>query len=136
MGYQSDGRWIVKGPVEAVNAAWAELRLSPPEFRANQGVITDQPTLDEFVRYDVGDVGYIRFSYDGWMWYESYPDVQWYKAVWDRLSEHEQLSGRRVRIGENNDDIEDDWFGDEYIELSVSVTFLDEEPPTPSTTQE
>lgn len=139
MGYRSDGRWIIKGPVDAVNAAWAELRLNPPVFNASPDYSpSDAPTLADFQRYDVGDTGYIRFSYDSWKWYISYPDVQWYNAVWDRLAENEQLSGRRIRIGEDADDIEEDCFGDDYVELRVSVSFCDDEPqpPTPSATQE
>jgi hypothetical protein len=132
MGYRSDGRWVIKGPADAMTAAWAELRLNPPAFKSTPNISGTQPSLNDFDFYVVGDTGYIRFEFNGWKWYSGYPDVQWYEAVWGRLASNEALSGKRVHIGEDNA-VEESVFGEGYsIELFAVCHFEDYEPPQPN----
>lgn len=131
MGYVSDGRWIITGHKDDITAAWAELRLNPPEYHPDPNIISTPPTLDDLSCYTVGDKGYIRFSFSGWKWYSSYPHVQWYESIWNRLADNDLLSGKRIHIGEDNEVNRSD-FGDKYIELYAVCSFDDKElqPPT------
>ena len=127
MGYRSRGKWIIKGPADAMTAAWAELRLNPPTFKLPPSVNFTQPSFNDFDFYVVGDTGYIRFEFEGWKWYSNYPDVLWFESVWGRLSENGRLSGRRVHVGEDNA-IEEDGFGNEVVHLNTYVVIEDDEP--------
>jgi hypothetical protein len=122
MGYRSNGKWIIKGPAEEVNAAWADLRLNPPKTSGN---VSD--LLAAFKHFTVGDTGYIRFEFEDWKWYQSYSEIQWYEAVWIRLSECDGLSGKRIHIGED-DDIDENSFGEDEVEIYTSCTISDFEP--------
>lgn len=71
----------------------------------------------------------MRFTFDDYKWYESYPSIQWYETVWSWLKSNSklfELSGKRIHIGEDNETNEDS-FGNTYIALYVSVGFQDEE---------
>jgi hypothetical protein len=130
MGYRSDGRWIIKGPADAVAAAYAELQRNPPEYTPSPMFLDDAPSIDEFKHYEDNSIGYIRFTFDDWKWYGQFPSVQWYEAVWTRLSENKALSGKRIHIGEDSAVTEDE-FGDLYIELYAFAQFNDDEPEAP-----
>lgn len=127
MGYRSDGRWAIKGPVDTVTAAWAELRLNPPEYRADPDILGGASTLADFDCYTIGDTGYIRFEFNSGRWYTGCPAVQWYEQVWARLAETEGLSGKRVHIGEDNA-VDETEFGDDTVNLYAVCHFEDDEP--------
>lgn len=123
MGYRTNGRWIITAPAEKLLAACAAMRL---EIAAPPDGVTG---LDEFVTFKNKGTGYMRFTFEGWKWYTSYPDVQWYESVWswcESNSEAFGMSGKRLHIGEDNQTTEET-FGDEHIELYVSVSFQDDE---------
>jgi hypothetical protein len=48
-----------------------------------------------------------------WKWYPSYPDVQAWDELWENMQDIEGISGYFVRVGEENDDIEEMQFGDD-----------------------
>jgi hypothetical protein len=48
-----------------------------------------------------------------WKWYPSYPDVQAWDEMWENMQDIEGISGYFVRVGEENDDIEEMQFGDD-----------------------
>jgi hypothetical protein len=131
MGYRSDGIWIIKGPAALVATALAMAKLEIPELPN-----TDAGWKD-FKAYTDGKYGFIRFSYNSWKWYDSYPDIQWYESIWNWFSnkadteEFTFLMGKRIRIGEENEDVETRRFGDDFnIELCVNRVFIDDEPAT------
>ena len=124
MGYRSDGLWVIRGPVQHVIAAWTALKLEMPPCPDNEDL------WGLFKVFRVGGKGYIRFQYDGWKWYENFPDIQWLELLWNKLSENEHLSGKRVRLGEDADDNEETSFGEESwaIEIGYYRALTDEEP--------
>lgn len=130
MGYRTNGRWIIKGPSDKVHAAWAAIRMNPPPVQTN-----DSPAqlLSCFEVYTIGDSGYIRFSFDDWKWYRSYPDVQFFECVWaDLMDSEEELSGCRIHVGEDNE-IETYRFGNDEVMLWSQVSIDDDEPGPPTT---
>lgn len=134
MGYRSSGKWIIKGPADAMTAAWAELRLNPPAYNSPPNISLPPPSFNDFDFYVVGDTGYIRFEFKNWKWYPDYSDIRWYESVWTRLSENERLSGHRIRVGEDNA-IEEDWFGNDIVYINANVIIEDDEPQPPTTTE-
>ena len=135
MGYRSSGKWVIKGPAETVRAAWAAARLEVQPYEPTDSVLEDHPSFNDFKVYFItlesGETGYIRFEFDDWKWYTSYPSIQFYERVWGYLSEVEGLSGKRVHVGEDHA-IEENYFGDECIDIYAHVVFADDEyqPPT------
>lgn len=140
MGYRSDGTWIIKGRPHNIMSAWAELLLDKPKYRNDPSVIDKSPTelLAMFRVFERDGWGYIRFSYCDWKWYESYPSVQFLEAIWERLKSNGNLCGRRLRIGEDTGDLENEAFHsnddsdeplDGYgIQLQAYTKIDDEEP--------
>lgn len=114
MGYRSNGLWVIEGPVDKVIAAWAAIKLTLPPPATNSA------SFNDFDIYKSSGVGYIRFEYEGWKWYSDYEDVKWYESIWDALRDGQWgLNGARVRIGEEDDDIERDAFGSDAPWISV-----------------
>lgn len=127
MGYRSQSKWIITGPAESITVAWVlcRLKLIPP---VEEGLPAN--LWDNFKVFRIGETGYIRFSYEAWKWYDDYPDVQFYESVWSCLADCEGICGRRIRVGEDEYDIETDQFGDapEEIDLCTVTSILDGEP--------
>jgi hypothetical protein len=48
-----------------------------------------------------------------WKWYPDYEDVQAWNELWENMQDIEGISGYFVRVGEENDDIEEMQFGDD-----------------------
>lgn len=143
MGYRTNGAWVIKGPVPQIIAAWAKCRLTLTIPN------TGEDLWNYFELYRVGNTGFIRFSYEGWKWYESFSDIQFFESVWSALNDFadeaenpaESISGKRVHIGEDSA-TDDRAFGDDAPDLYVSVSIGDHEPddgaplniPAPETT--
>lgn len=140
MGYRSDGTWIIKGRPHNIMSAWTELLLDKPEYHAKPNVIDEGPSelLAMFKVFEHEGWGYIRFGYTGWKWYQGYPSVQFLEAIWDRLKNNGNLCGRRLRIGEDTGDLENEAFDSEQdidepldgygIQLQAYTQIDDEEP--------
>jgi len=122
MGYRTNGKWIITGPVDKVITALVSMRLEIPEHK--------EAGFDSFESFQSDGVGYVRFEFEDWKWYPSYGDVQWFESVWNWLDAHHEdfeLSGKRVHIGEDSE-VEAHEFGTDSIDLYVSTSFNDEEP--------
>lgn len=72
----------------------------------------------------------LQFGADQVKWYPDYEDVKCHKALWLKALEREEQShnvcdGYYVRIGEEIDDIEEKYFGDDppfdYINIERSI---------------
>jgi len=48
-----------------------------------------------------------------WKWYPDYDDVKAWNELWEQMQDIEGISGYFVRVGEENDDIEEMQFGDD-----------------------
>ena len=128
MGYRSTGLWVIKGPVNDIIAAWTACRLikTPPK-PADWGC---------FKVFHVDGIGYIRLEYPDWKWHQDYPDIQFFESVWDNLDafkeaqEEPTISGKRIRVGEDDDDTEIETFGDDPPDIYISRSISDHEPST------
>jgi hypothetical protein len=59
------------------------------------------------------------FSVQDIKWYPSYPEVQRAEAIWELAKAMEGLSGKFIRLGEEDDDIEQHIFGNDYPDMYV-----------------
>jgi len=64
----------------------------------------------------------IRFLADSVKWYDSYPEVQCHENLWAKAEarcdeEQVEVQGAYARIGEESDDNEEKFFGDDPYEL-------------------
>ncbi len=127
MGYRSDGLWVIKGPIDQIKALWVKLRLGvgAPMCDPTDG---DHP-ITAMRAFKHGASGYIELEYQGWKWYGSYPDIMWFEWAWNQASEMEEsgVSGRRLRLGEDAEDIEDRSFG-EWVEITTRTEICNVEP--------
>jgi hypothetical protein len=124
MGYRSNGLWVIKGPVKDVITAWMSCRITIKEPKSE----FEDTSFEDFELYRVSDEAYIRFSYEDWKWYEDYPSVQFYNQVWGHLKTFEEhISGRRIRVGESDDDVDDESFGADIVEIGVSRSIYNDE---------
>jgi hypothetical protein len=57
--------------------------------------------------------GDIIFHAVNWKWYSDYDDVKAWNEMWEQMQSIEGISGYFVRVGEENDDIEEMQFGDD-----------------------
>jgi hypothetical protein len=68
---------------------------------------------------------------DDWKWYPDYPDVQAWDELWKNMQEIEGISGYFCRVGEENDDIEQEEFGDDpcydYFHPFTALSFNGED---------
>ena len=96
--------------------------------------IVTQPTYNCIKSKELGwswREGMIVFSVDDWKWYDSFPSVQAFEELWERLQELSNqdvpISGRFVRSGEDLEDNEENDFGEQpewelaYINKSMTV---------------
>lgn len=51
------------------------------------------------------------FSVEDVKWYESYPEVDRFEAIWQMAQTIDGLSGRFIRLGEDDEDVESRGFG-------------------------
>ena len=136
MGYRSNGKWIIKGPVADVRAAWikCQFMLTPPAGF--------QTIWDEFKLFRVGDEGFIRFEFEGFKWYTNsdYKGINFYESVWALLAGYNEskdkdigntteLSGKRIRIGDDDGDVHAEDFGDDPPDISTYVLIQDDDEP-------
>tara|TARA_R110002051_G_C8629279_1_gene484521 strand:- start:352 stop:675 length:324 start_codon:yes stop_codon:yes gene_type:complete len=91
MGYRSSGAiWISQDGYEQLTD---EMR----QFLANEEVI------DSFTHIHRENIDGIIFEYEGWKFYDSYPDVKMYREIFALIDEDNYDF---VRIGESQQDIE------------------------------
>lgn len=122
MGYRSQGEIVIKGPELVMVPHLTMLRMTqtnPDPWK---------PRKESSVRiYRDGEDVVWHLQFDDWKWHTDYPDVAECERIWDESQDIEGLSGGRWRIGEEDNDIEANHFGEEwidtYIERSGSTDF-------------
>jgi len=119
MGYRTDGTWLIRGTVEDITAAMVSARMNIP---SPAGELDMDFSLFEVYEARWGDkiVGYIKFEFEGWKWYSSYADIQWLERLWMHWRENPALSGTRVHVGEEENDVEVDRFGDDPTDVYIT----------------
>lgn len=106
MGYRSDVAMVFYGNVSQFPKLkeWVDTNLVP--------VLVDQgePMPTEFQIFK-DEVKGFKLVWDFVKWYEDYDDIKALEAVWNKFDEdfgsHEQIFGEFIRIGEENDDVEE-----------------------------
>jgi hypothetical protein len=114
MGYRSDVSIAIYGPEDEMAPFIAAQRMmgSSPLVTEREHVqcfgfgmqIGSDP---EIVRHHI-----IKTTMEHVKWYESYPDVQAWERLMDEASENPALSVEFIRIGEETDDSEVRYHGD------------------------
>lgn len=113
MGYRSDIAYKIKfANKEDFWGFIAESKLDP-----DTALCFDKEENEE--KFEVDEEHYeIRFLAEGWKWYDEYPEVQAHEALWDKAKERcneeqVEVDGAWCRIGEESDDNEEKYFGDD-----------------------
>ena len=75
---------------------------------------------------DYQEEGHWLFTVSGIKWYSSYKDIQMFEKFFDAMDEDEKTDNkyRFVRIGEQNDDVEErgDWWNSElHVKREIAI---------------
>jgi len=115
MGYRSEVAYKIK--FEKKDDFWgfiAEAKLDP-----ETALCFHEDEEDYFKVLE--DEYEIRFYCDSVKWYESYPEVMAHQALWDKASERDdegiEVSGAFCRIGEETEDMVEEYFGEDPYEM-------------------
>lgn len=109
MGYRSDVAYIIVGKDEDMIPFLIKMRLEAgPEHKALEECVVSQLKPDYM---------YIGFRCEDVKWYDSYKDVAWHDTLWNTISDNELFEGRFVRVGEDDDDLENKSFGNGDMDL-------------------
>ena len=131
MGYISDVRMVIQGPKELILAGFAALALTGDSVM--QEALKEWDPKEDGVQVTVGEpdtplaVAILGRGGVDWKWYDDYGDVQAHTAIFDHFRQlyddfpnelpYLRLTGAFARIGENDDDIEADYWGNDPHEL-------------------
>lgn len=137
MGYRSNVRMVIQGPKELILTWFGALNLTGNT--AMHDATKEWLIMEDGVQETVGEpdvplaVAILGQGGSNWRRHESYEDVAAHEAVFRHFEElydnfpnerpYSLLAGAFVRIGEDTDDIETSYWGDEpYDLLSVRRT--------------
>ena len=131
MGYRSDVRMVIQGPKELILTGFAALALTGDSVM--QEALKEWDLREDGVQVTVGEpdtplaVAILGRGGTNWKWYDDYGDVQAHTAIFDHFRQlyddfpnelpYLRLTGAFARIGENDDDIETDCWGNDPYEL-------------------
>lgn len=115
---------VFAGEKERVPAIVADLKLRGDKYM--------HEALDEMVLWENGTEAYFALEFSGWKWYESYPDIQAFEVIWSTFREayesgedKPKIDGAFIRIGEDDDDVERRYFGDDPYDLVKSCVTIE-----------
>jgi len=121
MGYRSQVAFAIRGKKEDVIPVLMTLRL--------EGSAATKAALDELSASEHEGWLTLSFYEESVKWYDGYDDVDALKAIYEKFKDEENADERRlfdgafVRIGEDDDDLETDFWGDEpYGLVSLNRT--------------
>jgi len=121
MGYRSDVAYVIK--FEDMDSLNAFKTCTLFEDKAMRDALADCETVEEDCL--------IRFHAESVKWYPGYEEVQAHERLIKSACDEPFKAGARVvRIGENDDDIETDDFGEmdwepwDHIEVIRAVNFI------------
>lgn len=131
MGYRSDVRMVIQGPKELILTGFGALNLTGDATMLE--ATEEWRIMDDGVQKTVGEpdiplaVAILGQGGSNWRWYDSDEDVQAHKAVFCHFEElydnfpnerpYNLLVGAFVRIGDDDDDIESRYWGDDPYDL-------------------
>lgn len=117
MGYRSDIAYKIK--FDRKEDFWgfiAEAKLDPDTALC----FSEESWGEEY--FEVDEEKYeIQFLAEGVKWYSDYDEVKCHEALWDKASERDdegvEVEGAWCRIGEESDDNEEKYFGDDPYDM-------------------
>lgn len=124
MGYRSRVECRIVGDKEAILEVIAMMRL----VEERQDLLTDVLNDCFLVNYPSSTPGQALFgwSYEDVKWYSDYDDVQLFTRLWDQFESREhEFSGGFARIGEDDDDAESKYFGNDPYDLVILRRAID-----------
>lgn len=124
MGYRSRVECRIVGDKEAILDVIAVMRL----VEERQDLLTDVLNDCSLVDYPSSTPGQALFgwSYEDVKWYSDYDDVQLFTRLWDQFESREhKFSGGFVRIGEDHEDAESKYFGNDPYDLVILSRAID-----------
>jgi len=108
MGYRSTGAFRATGRPDDLFAVIATLRLT----------YHDQEALKAALKDCVLSEGMFGFDIDDWKWYDSYAEVKAFQAIMSAfVMDNKRFTTGFVRIGEDDDDTETCFTGDDGYDL-------------------
>lgn len=115
MGYRSEVAYKIAFNMK--DDFWgfvAESKLDPETALCWSEDEKDYFTVDE-EKYE------IRFYCDSVKWYDEYPEVKCHQMLWEKASERDdegiEVDGAWCRIGEESDDIQEMYFGNDSYDM-------------------
>ena len=114
MGYRSDVSaviWADKKDQTVFKEFIGKVKLALPEFFTDWKASDYGWDADSFV-----------FYVESVKWYESYEEIMRFDKLWEIAQGIEGISGKFVRIGEEDDDIEQNSFGEDPPHDSIFVS--------------
>ena len=131
MGYRSDVRMVIQGPEELILTGFAALALTGDSVM--QEALKEWDLREDGVRATAGEpniplaTAILGRGGTNWKWYNDYDDVQAHANIFDHFRQlyedfpnelpYLRLTGAFARIGEDADDIETDYWGNDPYEL-------------------
>lgn len=117
MGYRSDGGLIIYGPEAEMTVLLTTAKMLIP----NHKYLWDAESGITLYKMDDKLVYHLEFS--EWKWSPFYADIQCFERLWELAQGREErgLSGVFWRLGEDDNDNERRWFGDEKDIAQLNV---------------
>ncbi len=131
MDYRSDVRMVIQGPKELILAGFAALALTGDSVM--QEALKEWGLKEDGVQVTVGEpdiplaVAILGRGGVDWKWCDGYDDVQAHIAIFDHFRQlyddfpnelpYLGLNGAFARIGEDDNDIKTDYWGNDPYEL-------------------
>lgn len=115
MGYRSQVAFAIRGKKEDVIPVLMTLRL--------EGSTAIKEALNELSASERDGILTLAGQWDSVKWYPDYGDVKALTAIFEKFKDEENEDGRRlfegafVRVGEDDSDVETDYWGDDPYDL-------------------
>lgn len=134
MGYRSDVKSYVMGPVDKMDALLAEFKMRGHTFEDGNMGVPDELKVGLVPPEISGtdkDFKIVSLETEGVKWYDSYPFVKAWTLLISMASEREELFYEFARIGEEMDDNEHDCDGSydyDWLNIERSIASAIPEP--------
>ena len=142
MGYRSQVTIVIYGDKDDVTAFVAGERLKGvPKGMQYHPLLQTSKVVDYYFVHEVYDYGkgqtMMKWSWQEIKWYDSYPEIDYWEnlaSVWEDGYKNTSLCMEMARIGENADDLEVTYYGQDvdYC-LSLHSEISEDNMPTKST---
>jgi hypothetical protein len=115
MGYRSEVAYVIRFEDMQTKQEWVAIAKLHPIY---------SKALKECKFVDEMDKDYISAYFAHVKWYDDFDDVKGHMAMLDAIAEdaNEHVNARFIRIGEEQDDIEDNSYGDYGYDIELYLS--------------